>query len=51
MRRLLLLFQVTIFSYDILLRSGIPGNKIRYITVGQGLCDIFTSIFCVSDIW
>uniref|UniRef100_H3D0N7 Solute carrier family 2, facilitated glucose transporter member 5 n=1 Tax=Tetraodon nigroviridis TaxID=99883 RepID=H3D0N7_TETNG len=37
---------VTIFSYDILLRSGIPINKIRYITVGQGLCDTLTSIFC-----
>lgn len=50
MRRLLILFQITVFSYDILLRSGIPSNKIRYVTVGQGLCDIFTSISCVSDI-
>lgn len=42
------LFQVTIFSYDIFLRSGIPSDKIRYVTLGQGLCDIFTSVFCVS---
>lgn len=42
------LFQVTIFSYDIFLSSGIPSDKIRYVTLGQGLCDIFTSVFCVS---
>lgn len=42
-------FQITIFSYDIFLKSGIPSDKIRYVTLGQGLCEIFTSIFCVSD--
>lgn len=50
MRSQLLLLQINIFSYDILLRSGVPSNKIRYITVGQGLCEIFTSIVCVSDV-
>uniref|UniRef100_A0A674PJJ1 Solute carrier family 2 member 9, like 1 n=1 Tax=Takifugu rubripes TaxID=31033 RepID=A0A674PJJ1_TAKRU len=40
------LFQITIFSYDVFLKSGIPSDKIRYFTLGQGLFEMFTSIFC-----
>ncbi|XP_056887269.1 solute carrier family 2 member 9, like 1 [Takifugu flavidus] len=37
---------ITIFSYDVFLKSGIPSDKIRYFTLGQGLFEMFTSIFC-----
>ncbi|XP_059184569.1 solute carrier family 2 member 9, like 1 [Centropristis striata] len=37
---------ISIFSYDIMLKSGIPRDKIRYVTVGLGVAEIITSISC-----
>lgn len=40
--------QISTFSFDIFLNAGIPKDKIRYVTVGLGVSEIITSIFCVS---
>ncbi|KAF7648397.1 hypothetical protein LDENG_00157690, partial [Lucifuga dentata] len=37
---------ITVFSFDILLEAGIPADKIRYITLGVGVSEILTCIFC-----
>lgn len=41
--------QITIFSFDIFLKVGIPRDKIRYVTLCLGACEIITSISCVSS--
>lgn len=41
--------QITIFSFDIFLKVGIPRDKIRYVTLGLGVSEIITSISCVSS--
>lgn len=41
--------QITIFSFDIFLKAGIPRDKIRYVTLCLGACEIITSISCVSS--
>ncbi|TKS70942.1 Solute carrier family 2, facilitated glucose transporter member 5 [Collichthys lucidus] len=40
---------ISIFSFDIFLKAGIPGDKIRYVTLGLGVSEIITSISCVSN--
>ncbi|KAF7642317.1 hypothetical protein LDENG_00260440, partial [Lucifuga dentata] len=37
---------ISIFSYDIFLEAGIPPENIRYITLGLGVSEIFTYVFC-----
>ncbi|XP_019942139.1 solute carrier family 2 member 9, like 1 [Paralichthys olivaceus] len=37
---------INTFSFDIFTEVGIPANKIRYVTVGLGVCEIITSISC-----
>uniref|UniRef100_A0A8C2X7G4 Solute carrier family 2, facilitated glucose transporter member 5 n=2 Tax=Cyclopterus lumpus TaxID=8103 RepID=A0A8C2X7G4_CYCLU len=37
---------INIFSFDIFLKAGIPTDKIRYVTLGLGVSQILTSIFC-----
>lgn len=41
--------QISTFSFDIFLKAGIPRDKIRYVTLGLGVCEIITSISCVSN--
>lgn len=40
--------QITTFSFDIFLKAGIPQDKIRYVTICFGVCEIITSVSCVS---
>ncbi|KAM4588700.1 solute carrier family 2 member 9, like 1 [Odontesthes bonariensis] len=37
---------ISTFSFDIFLEANIPKDKIRYITLGLGVCEIITSISC-----
>ncbi|KAM4613815.1 solute carrier family 2 member 9, like 1 [Polymixia lowei] len=37
---------ITVFSFDIFLKAGIPSEKIRYITLGIGASEVLTCIFC-----
>lgn len=37
---------ISIFSFDIFLKAGIPRDKIRYITLGLGVAEIITTISC-----
>ncbi|XP_041836743.1 solute carrier family 2 member 9, like 1 [Melanotaenia boesemani] len=37
---------ISTFSFDIFLETGIPKDKIRYVTLGLGICEIVTSISC-----
>ncbi|KAE8298084.1 Solute carrier family 2, facilitated glucose transporter member 9 Glucose transporter type 9 [Larimichthys crocea] len=37
---------ISTFSFDIFLKAGIPGDKIRYVTLGLGVSEIITSISC-----
>ncbi|XP_028262591.1 solute carrier family 2 member 9, like 1 [Parambassis ranga] len=37
---------ISTFSFDIFLNAGIPKDKIRYVTLGLGVSEIITSIFC-----
>ncbi|XP_054472132.1 solute carrier family 2 member 9, like 1 [Anoplopoma fimbria] len=37
---------INIFSFDIFLKAGVPEDKIRYVTLGLGVSQIITSIFC-----
>ncbi|XP_070759504.1 LOW QUALITY PROTEIN: solute carrier family 2 member 9, like 1 [Enoplosus armatus] len=37
---------ISIFSFDIFLKAGIPRDKIRYVTLGLGVSEIITSISC-----
>ncbi|XP_035007677.1 solute carrier family 2 member 9, like 1 [Hippoglossus stenolepis] len=37
---------ISTFSFDIFLEAGIPTDKIRYVTLGLGVCEIITSISC-----
>ncbi|XP_029991250.1 solute carrier family 2 member 9, like 1 [Sphaeramia orbicularis] len=37
---------ISTFAFDIFLNSGIPRDKIRYVTLGLGVSEIVTSIFC-----
>uniref|UniRef100_M3ZIE7 Solute carrier family 2, facilitated glucose transporter member 5 n=1 Tax=Xiphophorus maculatus TaxID=8083 RepID=M3ZIE7_XIPMA len=39
---------VSTFSFDIFLNSGVPKDKIRYVTLGLGISEMLTSISCVS---
>lgn len=41
--------QISIFSFDIFQKVGIPKDKIRYVTLGLGVCEIMTSVSCVSE--
>lgn len=40
--------QIGTFSFDIFLKTGIPKDKIRYVSLGLGVAEILTSISCVS---
>lgn len=42
-------FQITVFSYDIFLKAGIPSDKISYMIVGLGLSEITSSVLSVSN--
>ncbi|KAM8916765.1 solute carrier family 2 member 9, like 1 [Spinachia spinachia] len=37
---------INIFSFDVFQKAGIPTDKIRYVTLGLGVSQIITSIFC-----
>ncbi|XP_008407761.1 solute carrier family 2 member 9, like 1 [Poecilia reticulata] len=37
---------ISTFSFDIFLNSGVPKDKIRYVTLGLGISEILTSISC-----
>ncbi|XP_069007636.1 solute carrier family 2 member 9, like 1 [Embiotoca jacksoni] len=37
---------ISVFSFDIFLKAGIPKDKIRYVTLGLGISEIITSISC-----
>ncbi|XP_041639803.1 solute carrier family 2 member 9, like 1 [Cheilinus undulatus] len=37
---------INVFSFDIFLKVGIPKDMIRYVTLGLGLTEIITYIFC-----
>uniref|UniRef100_A0A3B3TYC2 Solute carrier family 2, facilitated glucose transporter member 5 n=1 Tax=Poecilia latipinna TaxID=48699 RepID=A0A3B3TYC2_9TELE len=37
---------INTFSFDIFLNSGVPKDKIRYVTLGLGITEILTSIPC-----
>ncbi|XP_056157709.1 solute carrier family 2 member 9, like 1 [Lampris incognitus] len=37
---------ISVFSFDIFLRAGIPREKIRYVTLGVGACEVLTYISC-----
>ncbi|XP_014857968.1 PREDICTED: solute carrier family 2, facilitated glucose transporter member 9-like [Poecilia mexicana] len=37
---------INTFSFDIFLNSGVPKDKIRYVTLGLGITEILTSISC-----
>uniref|UniRef100_A0A3B5LX71 Solute carrier family 2 member 9, like 1 n=1 Tax=Xiphophorus couchianus TaxID=32473 RepID=A0A3B5LX71_9TELE len=42
------LSQVSTFSFDIFLNSGVPKDKIRYVTLGLGISEMLTSISCTE---
>ncbi|CAB1428114.1 unnamed protein product [Pleuronectes platessa] len=37
---------ISTFSFDIFMEAGIPADKIRYVSVGLGVCEILTSMSC-----
>ncbi|XP_062267435.1 solute carrier family 2 member 9, like 1 [Platichthys flesus] len=37
---------ISIFSFDIFVEAGIPADKIRYVSLSLGVCEILTSISC-----
>ncbi|XP_042259779.1 solute carrier family 2 member 9, like 1 [Thunnus maccoyii] len=37
---------ISTFSFDIFRKAGIPGDKIRYVTLGLGVSEILTFISC-----
>ncbi|XP_075870524.1 solute carrier family 2 member 9, like 1 isoform X2 [Nelusetta ayraudi] len=37
---------ISTFSFDIFLKAGIPQDKIRYVTLFFGVCEIITSVSC-----
>ncbi|XP_074474634.1 solute carrier family 2, facilitated glucose transporter member 9-like [Sebastes fasciatus] len=37
---------ISTFSFDVFLKAGIPRDKIRYVTLGLGVCEIITCISC-----
>ena len=41
-------FQVYLYSFDVFSAAGIPNHQLRYVALGTGLCEIVTSITCVS---
>eukprot|EP00064_Thunnus_orientalis_P017708 superscaffoldBa00003834_g17794 len=42
---------ISTFSFDIFRKAGIPGDKIRYVTLGLGVSEILTFISCDSSYW
>ncbi|XP_071393380.1 solute carrier family 2 member 9, like 1 [Centroberyx affinis] len=38
---------ISVFSFDIFLKAGIPREKIRYVTVSIGASEILTSLTCL----
>ncbi|XP_076848484.1 solute carrier family 2, facilitated glucose transporter member 11-like [Brachyhypopomus gauderio] len=40
------IFGISVFSFSIFQEAGIPVDKIRYVTLGVGMSEIFTNITC-----
>uniref|UniRef100_A0A672GLJ7 Solute carrier family 2, facilitated glucose transporter member 5 n=1 Tax=Salarias fasciatus TaxID=181472 RepID=A0A672GLJ7_SALFA len=40
--------QISVFSFDIFMESGIPEHAIRYVTLSLGVCEIITSILVID---
>ena len=45
---LLSLLQIYFYTDYVFRQSGIPEDKIRYVTVGTGACECLTALTCVS---
>ncbi|MGH0151449.1 UNVERIFIED_CONTAM: hypothetical protein FKN15_024099 [Acipenser sinensis] len=37
---------IYLYSFDVFHAAGIPTHQVRYVALGTGLCEIFTSLFC-----
>ncbi|XP_041084683.1 solute carrier family 2, facilitated glucose transporter member 11-like [Polyodon spathula] len=37
---------IYLYSFDVFRAAGIPVHQVRYVALGTGLCEIFTSLFC-----
>lgn len=40
--------QVYLYSFDVFREAGIPTHQLRQVALGTGLCEISTSVACVS---
>lgn len=40
--------QVYLYSFDVFQAAGIAKESLRYAALGTGLCEVSTSIACVS---
>ncbi|MGH0144208.1 UNVERIFIED_CONTAM: hypothetical protein FKN15_047068 [Acipenser sinensis] len=38
---------IYLYSFDVFRAAGIPTHQVRYVALGTGLCEIFTSLFCL----
>lgn len=43
-----LMLQIYFYADYVFAESGIPENKIPYVTLGAGLSELFTALTCVS---
>lgn len=46
---ILSLLQIYFYADYVFRQSGIPEDKIRYVTVGTGACECLTALTCVSN--
>lgn len=47
---LLLCFQIYFYASYVFKESGIPADKIQYVTIGTGACEFTACIVCVSAV-
>lgn len=40
--------QVYFYSFDVFRAAGIQQHQLRYVALGTGLCELTTSLICVS---
>ncbi|KAM6984846.1 solute carrier family 2, facilitated glucose transporter member 11-like [Aplochiton taeniatus] len=38
---------VYLYSFDVFRSAGIPAHQLRYASLGTGLCELFSSLFCL----
>lgn len=44
------MFQIYFYADYVFSQSGIPENKIPYVTLGAGICELVTALSCVSPL-